>query len=452
MAINPPAHNAAQAGRPRLRKSLKLWQVVMMGLAYLTPMTVFDTFGIVSGISNGHVPASYLLALAGVLFTAISYGKLVRQFPEAGSAYTYAQKSISPHVGFMVGWSSLLDYLFLPMINVLLAKIYLSALFPEVPPWVWVVTFVAILTAANLKSVNLVANFNTLFVLVQISIMVVFVILVVQGLHKGEGVGTVWSLQPFISQNAHLIPIITGATIVCFSFLGFDAVTTLSEETPDAARVIPKAIFLTAMYGGIIFIVASFFMQLFFPDIHRFKDPDAALPEIALYVGGKLFQSIFLCTTFVNTTASGTASHASVSRLLYVMGRDNVFPERIFGYVHPKWRTPALNVIMVGIVALSALFFDLVTATALINFGALVAFTFVNLSVFNHFWRRKGYNKTWKDRLHYLLLPMVGALTVGVLWINLEATSLTLGFGVGGAWSAVPDLSDPTLPQTAAAV
>ena len=396
MAINSPLNIAAQPGKTRLRKSLKLWQVVMMGLAYLTPMTVFDTFGIVSGISDGHVPASYLLALAGVLFTAISYGKLVRQFPEAGSAYTYAQKSINPHVGFMVGWSSLLDYLFLPMINVLLAKIYLSALFPEVPPWVWVVTFVAILTAANLKSVNLVANFNTLFVLVQISIMVVFIFLVVQGLHKGEGVGTVWSLQPFISENAHLIPIITGATIVCFSFLGFDAVTTLSEETPDAA-----------------------------------------LPEIALYVGGKLFQSIFLCTTFVNTLASGLASHASVSRLLYVMGRDNVFPERVFGYVHPKWRTPALNVIMVGIVALSALFFDLVTATALINFGALVAFTVVNLSVFNHFWRRKGMNKSWKDHFHYLLMPLVGALTVGVLWVNLESTSLTLGLvwaSLGGAY------------------
>ncbi|STV74731.1 putative amino acid-amine transport protein [Klebsiella michiganensis] len=118
MSINPSLDNASGAEKPRLRKSLKLWQVVMMGLAYLTPMTVFDTFGIVSGISNGHVPASYLLALAGVLFTAISYGKLVRQFPQAGSAYTYAQKSISPHVGFMVGWSSLLDYLFLPMINV----------------------------------------------------------------------------------------------------------------------------------------------------------------------------------------------------------------------------------------------------------------------------------------------------------------------------------------------
>lgn len=271
MAINSPLNIAAQPGKTRLRKSLKLWQVVMMGLAYLTPMTVFDTFGIVSGISDGHVPASYLLALAGVLFTAISYGKLVRQFPEAGSAYTYAQSRLirtsdlwsAGHHCWIISFAN--DQRFVGE-NLSLRPL------PEVPPWVWVVTFVAILTAANLKSVNLVANFNTLFVLVQISIMVVFIFLVVQGLHKGEGVGTVWSLQPFISENAHLIPIITGATIVCFSFLGFDAVTTLSEETPDAARVIPKAIFLTAVYGGVIFIAASFFMQLFFPDISRFKD------------------------------------------------------------------------------------------------------------------------------------------------------------------------------------
>lgn len=110
--------------------------------------------------------------------------------------------------------------------------------------------------------------------------------------------------------------------------------TTLCEETPDAAKVIPRAIFLTALYGGVIFISVSFFIQLFFPSIQRFHQPDAALPEIALYVGGKLFQSIFLCVTFINTLASGLASHASVSRLLYVMGRDNVFPEKFFGYIH----------------------------------------------------------------------------------------------------------------------
>ena len=433
MAINSPLNIAAQPGKTRLRKSLKLWQVVMMGLAYLTPMTVFDTFGIVSGISDGHVPASYLLALAGVLFTAISYGKLVRQFPEAGSAYTYAQKSINPHVGFMVGWSSLLDYLFLPMINVLLAKIYLSALFPEVPPWVWVVTFVAILTAANLKSVNLVANFNTLFVLVQISIMVVFIFLVVQGLHKGEGVGTVWSLQPFIGENAHLIPIITGAIILCFSFTGFDGISNLSEETKDAERVIPRAIFLTALIGGMIFIFATYFLQLYFPDISRFKDPDASQPEIMLYVAGKAFQVGALIFSTMTVLASGMAAHAGVARLMYVMGRDGVFPKSFFGYVHPKWRTPAMNIILVGAIALLAINFDLVMATALINFGALVAFTFVNLSVISQFWIREKRNKTLKDHFQYLFLPMCGALTVGALWVNLEESSMVLGL----IWAAI---------------
>ena len=428
------SHNVTpKTSRVELRKSLTLIPVVMMGLAYMQPMTLFDTFGIVSGLTDGHVATAYAFALVAILFTALSYGKLVRRFPSAGSAYTYAQKSISPAVGFMVGWSSLLDYLFMPMINILLAKIYFEARVPSVPSWIFVVALVAFMTISNLRSIKSVANFNTLIVILQMGIVAAIVGLIIYGVAHGEGAGTLTSTRPFWSEGAHVVPMITGATILCFSFLGFDGISSLSEETKDAERVIPKAIFLTALIGGLVFIFASYFLQLYFPDISRFKDPDAALPEIALYVGGKLFQSIFLCTTFVNTLASGLASHASVSRLLYVMGRDNVFPERVFGYIHPKWRTPALNVIMVGIVALSALFFDLVTATALINFGALVAFTFVNLSVYNHFWRRKGYNKTWKDRFHYLLLPLIGAVTVGVLWVNLEATSLTLGL----IWAAL---------------
>nr|WP_247739320.1 APC family permease [Bacillus sp. 165] len=399
----------------------------MMGLAYMTPMVVFDTFGIVSGITEGHVPTAYIIALAGMLFTAASYGKLVKVYPTAGSAYTYTQKAINPHLGFLVGWSSLLDYLFLPMINALLTKIYLSALFPEVPSWIWVIGFVALVTFLNLRSVNVLANFNTLFVIIQLVIMVVFVILVVKGLQQGEGTGEVFTLQPFASDNMQISALIAGATVLCFSFLGFDAVTTLSEETPNAVKTIPRAIFLTALWGGVIFISASFFIQLFFPDMSRFKEPDAALPEIALYVGGKLFQSIFLCTTFINTLASGLASHASVSRLLYVMGRDNVFPQKWFGYVHPKWKTPAFNAILVGAVSLSAIFFDLVTAASLINFGALIAFTFVNLSVISHFVIRKKQYKTVKDFFKYLIMPLLGAGSVAVLWINLEFSSFIMG-------------------------
>lgn len=84
-------------------------------------------------MTDGHVPTAYAFALVTILFTALSYGKLVRRFPSAGSAYTYAKKSINPTFGFMVGWLSLLDSLFMPLINILLAKIYVEALVPSVP-------------------------------------------------------------------------------------------------------------------------------------------------------------------------------------------------------------------------------------------------------------------------------------------------------------------------------
>jgi len=431
MSLN--SQTSAAQPRAQLKKSLTLLPVVMIGLAYMQPMTLFDTFGIVSGLTDGHVATAYVFALIAILFTALSYGKLIRRFPSAGSAYTYAQKALSPHIGFMVGWSSLLDYLFMPMINILLAKIYFEALVPGIPSWIFVIVLVGFMTLSNLKGIKTVANFNSVIVVLQVVVMIAIVGLVIYGVAHGDGSGMLVSSKPFWSENAHVVPMITGATILCFSFLGFDGISSLSEETKDAGRVIPKAIFLTALIGGVIFVVVSYFLQLYFPDISRFKHPDASQPEIMLYVAGKTFQFVILIFSCVTVLASGMAAHAGVSRLMYVMGRDGVFPERFFGYIHPTWRTPALNVLLVGVIALTAIIFDLVTATALINFGALVAFTFVNLSVISQFWVREGRNKTLKDNLNFLLLPLCGVLTVGGLWVNLEKSSMILGL----IWGAI---------------
>ncbi|WP_219598592.1 APC family permease [Aeromonas salmonicida] len=411
----------------RLKKTLSMWQVVVMGLAYLTPMAVFDTFAIVGDITEGRVATAYLLALGGILLTAFSYGHLVRKFPSAGSAYTYAQKVFNPYVGFMVGWSSLLDYMFMPMINILLAKIYLTAMFPGVDPWIFIFGLVTVMTFLNLRGINLVANFNGLIVVIQLAIITLFIGLMGWGIYQGEGAATLMSSRPFHFESASVVPLFTGATILCFSFLGFDGLSSLTEETPNAGKVIPRAIVLTALIGGVIFVVVSYCLQLYFPDLARFKEPDAVLPEIALYVGGAFFQSVVLVCTTVAVLASGMAAHAGVSRILYVMGRDRMIPERVFGYIHPKYRTPAINVLMVGCLALSAVSFDLDTALALVNFGALVAFTFVNLSVIGQFWVREKRNKSIKDHLLYLLLPLLGAATIGALWINLEQSSLELG-------------------------
>lgn len=416
-----------------LKRTLSLWAIVMLGIGYMTPMVAFDTFGIVSDTTSGHVPASYVIALIAMLFTAASYGKMVKVFPVAGSAYTYTQKTISKKLGFMVGWASLLDYLFLPMVNALLTKIYMSALFPSVPSWMWIVGFVIVISFLNIISVNLASNFNSFLVMFQFLVIAIFIVLVIIGLNNGEGNGQVFSAIPFTGANAEMGALVAGATILCFSFLGFDAVTTLAEETPNATKTIPKAIFLTALIGGVLFISVSYFTQMFFPDISRFSDPESASPEIALMVGGSLFQAFFLAGTLTGTIASGLASTTSVSRLLYVMGRDNVFPKKFFGFIHPKYHTPAKNIILVGFVSLIALFLDLETAASLINFGALIAFTFVNLSVISHYVIKKKRYKTAKDFFNYLLMPTIGAGIVVVLWVHLDIHSLILGL----IWTAV---------------
>jgi len=257
--------------------------------------------------------------------------------------------------------------------------------------------------------------------------------MVIYGVAHGTGEGTLVSSKPFWTENSQVVPMITGATILCFSFLGFDGISSLSEETKDAKRVIPKAIFLTALIGGLLFIAVSYFLQLYFPDVSHFNDPDSSQPEIMLYVAGKTFQFGILIFSCVTVLASGMAAHAGVSRLMYVMGRDGVFPKRFFGYISPKFHTPVFNVLLVGAIALLAINFDLVTATALINFGALVAFTFVNLSVISQYWIREKLRRSLKDNIRFLILPLCGAMTVGALWVNLEKSSMELGL----IWAAI---------------
>lgn len=416
-----------------LKRSLGLWAIVGLGLGYMTPTIVFDTFGIVSKDTNGVVPLAYLAALAVMLFTAVSYGKMVQEFPSAGSAYTYTKETIGPHLGFLVGWSALLDYILLPMVNALIIRIYMESVFPSAPGWIWVVIYVAVVTWINVWSMGKTSSLNSVLVVFEIVLIAAFIVLAFIQLSHGMGQGTILTTAPLFHSNVHFNAILTGATVVCFSFIGFDAVTMYTEEAIDQ-KIIPKAIMLTVLIGGAIFFVAGYFTQALFPTVSHFKVTDDTLPEIGLYVGGTIFKLIFLSGAFAATIASGLASHASVSRLLFVMGRNGVLPRKLFGYVHPKFRTPAFNVILVGVVSLLAIAPSLELVSSMINFGALIAFTFVNLSVIAHFVFRQKRYKTAKDVFSFLIMPIIGAGLTGILWVNLHADALIAGLvwaGIG---------------------
>lgn len=420
-----------------LQRSLGLWSIVMLGLGYMTPAVVFDTFAMVSRDTGGHVPMAYILTLGAMLLTAVSYGRMVRVFPTSGSAYTYAQQAIHPYVGFMVGWLALLDYLLLPMVNLVLMRNYLAVFFSHVPPWIFVVSIAAILTWINVRGIKSSSVVGSFFVYFQFAVIVIFAFLainMVAGASSESSYTDVFSLAPFYDGDMKMLPLISGATILCFSFLGFDAVTTYSEEAHRPYKTIPRAIFLTALLGGVIFIGCSYLTQLVFTDLSLFQDVEnSSAPDIAAHVGGKSFEVVFLMAAFAGAFASAIASQASVARLLYVMGRDEVISKKHFARIDQRFHTPAFNLKLVGIVGTIACFISVEQATDFINFGALVAFTFVNVSVIMHYVWRLGKFRKAKDFILNLLVPGAGCATVVVLWLNIKANS----FYVGMAWAAV---------------
>ncbi|RNB89546.1 APC family permease [Brevibacillus fluminis] len=411
---------------PQFSRTLTLLPLVILGLAYMAPMTVFSTYGIAAQTTHGMIPAAYIIALVAMLFTAYSYGKMVKAYPSAGSAYTYTQKSISPHLGFLVGWSVLMDYLFLPMINFLLSGVFLSAAFPQVPSWIWIVGFICIITIVNVCGIRMTARINGILVLFQFLVTVLFVILSIKGVTHGMGMGTLLSALPFYNQDVPFSFVMAGASILCLSFLGFDAVTTLSEETVNPKRTVPRAIFLVAFIGGALFTFVSYIAQIVYPDFNSFKVVDSAAFEIAEHIGGTVFASLFLAGMITSTIGSGMSSHASAARLLFAMGRESVLPKKWFGYIHPKFQTPSLNIILIGVFSLAALVLDLSTAASFINFGALVAFTFVNLSVIAHYYVRQK-ERGAKGFFQNVLLPVIGACFTIWLWTNLDKHSIILG-------------------------
>jgi putrescine importer len=408
-----------------LKRTLGLPSVLLFGLAYMAPLIVYGTYGVLAKASADTAALAYLLALIAIAFTALSYGKLARLYPVAGSAYTYTRKTFNAHLGFMIGWATLLDYFFLPMVIWLIGAAYLNAAFPHVPTWIWIVAFIVLTSALNIVGIELAARFNIVLMVVQLAIVALFVALCWHYAAAAAGPGGIAMAEPFFKPHVPFAATMAGAAIAAYSYLGFDAVSTLTEETVDPKRNMPRAILWIALIGGAIFVLAAYTMQLAHPGV-AFKDTDSAAFEVAKMIGGDIFVTVFLAGLILAQFASGISAQASVGRLLYAMGRDEILPRRIFGFIHPKFQTPTINIALAGVVGLIALKLDVATSTSFINFGAFLAFTAVNLCVVrlylsgNHGDRKMGV-------VGGLIFPLIGAVADIWLLASLERTALVLG-------------------------
>tara|TARA_R110002051_G_scaffold107001_2_gene179949 strand:+ start:1864 stop:3204 length:1341 start_codon:yes stop_codon:yes gene_type:complete len=414
-----------------LARTLKLPSLVLFGLAYMTPLIVLGIFGVVASVTSGASAAAYLVATVAMLFTAFSYGRMAAAYPLAGSAYTYVRRTIDARVGFMVGWAVLLDYLFLPMVIWLIGAAYLQAQFPAVPTWVWIVSFIAITTALNILGIKVANRANYILMAFQVLVIGLFVALSIGSVVAADGAAGLVSPAPFTGIESSFSSIAAGAAIAAYAFLGFDAVTTLTEETIEPRKTVPRAILLIALIGGVIFVLVSYTTQLVYPG-GVFENQDSAAFDIAFQIGGNLFSAVFLAGLILAQFASGLAAQASASRLLFAMGRDGVLPRRFFAAVSKRFRSPVFSLVTVGVVGFVALFLDVATSTSFINFGAFIAFAMVNVSVIVYYVKRKS-EGTSLNPVMYLVVPAIGGIVTLYLMTQLDSNAITLGL----VWLAI---------------
>ena len=418
----------------KLRRTLGPVTLTLFGLSYMAIGTIFTTYGIVNQITEGHLVLSYAVALFVMLFTAGSYAAMVRRYPVAGSAYTYAQQSFGGGVGFLTGWTLMLDYLFIPMINFLILGLYVGTQFPSVPTWIFTLAALVAVFVFNVLGIALVGKINTWIVILSLAAVIVFGILAVKTAINDPNAPSL--IEPFIPGGEGYSPIFTGAAVLALSFLGFDAVSTLSEEAKNPRRDIPRAIMATTITGGVIFIVIAWLgARAYYLDDWSLASQellDAAGVVLFDHVGGDVLTAIFIFITVAGCFGSGLAGQVAVTRILYSMGRDGILPKPL-GILSKKYGTPIVAAVVVSVIALLSLFISLDQAAFMISFGALAGFAMVNLSVIRTYLFPKGGRTqpltAWQI-FRFGLLPLTGfGLTVW-LWTSLESFTWV----IGGAW------------------
>ena len=415
------------ANEPALARRLSAFSAGVFGLSYMSPMVVVGTLGAVAALTGGAVVPAYALASAGMLLTALSYAYMARRFAAAGSAYVYATRVLGSSWGYAVGWLLLLDYVFVPMVCCVFTSVSLASLAPQVPYWIWPCLIAVSSTVINALGITVTNRVNLVIMVIQLFTLAAM--LCACGYAVLSGVAPVSLSFPVTATPVHLSTFIAGTAVAAYSFLGFDAVSTLAEETHEPRRNIPRAIIGATVAGGLIFGISAYALMVVNPTV-SFTDTDTFAYRILQEVGGPRFRSACTMVVVLAYFTAQISTHASVCRLLLALGRDDLLPRRVFAHVSSRFRTPVPNILLIGASLLAAgLGMSIATSTTFINFGALTAFFFVNVCVI--------VNAARPPRQAYALLAMATGILGAAVCLTLLAGLGRQAHAAGLIWAAL---------------
>jgi putrescine importer len=441
----------ASSSAPRLRRSLTLWDLILYGVIVIQPVAPMSVFGVLSERGRGHVVTTILIAMVAMLFTAISYGRMARAYPSAGSAFTYVGQEINPALGYVTGWSMVMDYMLNPMICIIWCSGQAHVFAPGIPYWGWAIFFGVVFTGLNIQGVKTSARVNSGLAAAMGVVITIFFVAAARYIFGHPHDGAAFFSRPFYDPKMfNAKDVLGGTSIAVLTYIGFDGISTLSEEAENPRRNILLATVYTCLAIGILSAIEVYAAQLIWPASQPFPNVDTAFT----FVAGRAWPPLFAIVGFTLLVAnfgSGMGAQLGAARLLYGMGRSNALPKSFFGAVDPKRHVPRNNVIFVGAIALiGAFLISYGLGAEMLNFGALIAFMGVNAAAFVRYFVRGS-----EKKITHLVPPVAGFFICLLLWLNLSRPAkiagviwMTVGIAFG-AWKTRGfrgDLVDFELP------
>lgn len=407
-----------------LRRSLRFRDLVLYGIILIQPTAPMPVFGVLYQVSHGHVVSVILLAMIAMLFTSVSYGRMARVYPHGGSAFLYVGREIHPSLGYITGWCLVMDYVVNPLICTIWCSHAAQNFLPSVPYPVYVLCFAALFTWLNCRGVETSARINTGMAAALGVVIVLVVAAALRYLFLVIHPGSAQLVLPFYDASSYTNSgLLRGTSIAVLTYIGFDGISTLTDEAHNPARNVPRAIVLTCLITGILASIEVYLAQLVWPAHQEFPDVTTAYVHVAGHIGGPLLFLIVNAALLLANMGSGMASQLGAARLLYAMGQDGALPRRFFASVDQRNHIPRNNVLLIGAICLvGGLIFSFDLGAELLNYGALLAFIGVNVASFLR-GLRTGIHTQWFP----MLLSIGGMSTCCVLWWNLGPLAKSVG-------------------------
>jgi amino acid transporter len=415
--------SATTAG-PRLRRTLTLRDLILYGIIVIQPVAPMSAFGVLSERGRGHVVTAILIAMVAMLFTGISYGRMARAYPSAGSAFTYVAQEVNPAVGYVTGWSMVMDYMLNPLICTIWCAGQAHEFAPGLPEWGWKIFFAGVFTLLNIRGIKTSARVNTVMAAGMSAVIVIVFVAAIRYIHgTPHGADPIYFTRPFYDPATFTWGNLFGCTsIAVLTYIGFDGISTLSEEAENPRRNILLATVLTCVVIGVLSAAEVYIAQLVWPASQAFPNENTAYVFAAARTWAPLF-GIVGVTLIVANFGSGLGAQIGAARLLFGMGRSEALPKSFFGAIDAKHHVPRNNVLFVGAIALIGSFvltYDL--GLNMLNFGALIAFMGVNLAAFLRY-----YVRAQEKKLSNLVPPVLGFFICLALWLNLSRPAKLYG-------------------------